>query len=439
MHQAPKLQGPAGPAKASITIMSTGTKDVFKKEDGKYFMFDRSTKTWKELDLEYDRAYIAFIEGKLPPGLLSEGFLRSGFGFDVPAEKKLVRDLQIYCNMAGFNCGPVDGDFGGLTAAGIKRLQEYAAEKLAAEKKWTDGFPIDAIVGPKTEAMISELLEKGHGKTAGDDDSELTKAAKAIVVRKVSIEELGKAVVASAPSQKSDDTTPAQSEAEKQASLDPLSDDASRQGPEVKTASIAPIIAAPVDDTEQKFSGHSMVGMLDSEVAAHEICESTPGCDSSKLELVRPTNIKCESGSGSCLMTRDAFERVAKAAVDLEGEGYEVRYFSGVRTKAAQDRIAYNAGERHCGAKGSVCDALLTWVGVYSPTGPHMNGAVDIRLYDKSTRKQASLDNGAVWETFSNVMRKQGMVNYAPERWHWEPPTTVRGQRCTKAGEWKCD
>ena len=69
--------------------------------------------------------------------------LGPGSGFQTPSGA--VRSLQTKLTARGFSPGPVDGRFGPLTGAAVKRFQR------------ADGLAVDGIVGPRTR----------HGLAAG--------------------------------------------------------------------------------------------------------------------------------------------------------------------------------------------------------------------------------------------------------------------------------
>jgi peptidoglycan hydrolase-like protein with peptidoglycan-binding domain len=96
----------------------------------------------------------------------SGGTVAIGTGFHKPGGSERVREVQRQLNRLGFNAGPVDGLFGPLTDAAVRRFQADG------------GIAVDGAVGPQTLRKVrSSIRQKerllargsGFGSSGGSD------------------------------------------------------------------------------------------------------------------------------------------------------------------------------------------------------------------------------------------------------------------------------
>src|SRR5690349_18080122 len=80
--------------------------------------------------------------------------LAEGAGLDTPAGAPKVALLQQRLWLVGIAAGPVDGRFGPLTAAAVRRYQDR------------DGLAVDGIAGPRTQAALRQAIRL-TGRGAG--------------------------------------------------------------------------------------------------------------------------------------------------------------------------------------------------------------------------------------------------------------------------------
>lgn len=86
--------------------------------------------------------------------LPTAGLLARGAGYDEPDGSARVRALQLRLRSAGEAPGPVDGLFGPLTEAAVRRFQTR------------EGLAVDGVVGPHTQTALRQmaaLLRPGAG------------------------------------------------------------------------------------------------------------------------------------------------------------------------------------------------------------------------------------------------------------------------------------
>jgi peptidoglycan hydrolase-like protein with peptidoglycan-binding domain/DNA invertase Pin-like site-specific DNA recombinase len=81
----------------------------------------------------------------------SRVLLIRGAGYDRPHGSDRVRALQRHLRAAGVNIGPVDGRFGPLTEAAVRRFQS------------TQGLAVDGIVGPRTTPALHKPIRLAPG------------------------------------------------------------------------------------------------------------------------------------------------------------------------------------------------------------------------------------------------------------------------------------
>jgi peptidoglycan hydrolase-like protein with peptidoglycan-binding domain/DNA invertase Pin-like site-specific DNA recombinase len=87
-------------------------------------------------------------------GIRSPVMITQGAGYDRPHGSSQVRALQRRLRAAGLDAGPVDGRFGPLTDAAVRRFQ--SAQRLA----------VDGIVGPRTAPALRAPVRLARGMGA---------------------------------------------------------------------------------------------------------------------------------------------------------------------------------------------------------------------------------------------------------------------------------